>query len=79
MKAVRLSIRTLKFGYPRRCAICAQTRLCFHQDADFDNAGVCQECSGFVIIAECVLLDHGFLQPAAPANESGKQENRKQL
>jgi hypothetical protein len=63
VNVARLSIRTLKSGYPRRCAICEKIRFCFHQDADFDHAGVCQECSGFVIIAECRLLDAGFLQP----------------
>jgi hypothetical protein len=58
-----------------RCYICEKDITCCHIDRDFGFAYVCMECSGFVVIAECLLIQLGFSQPSAPLKKAGTQEN----
>ena len=48
-----------------RCYVCDEKRTCCHRDRDYGFYFVCMECSWFVIIAECLLLDLGFVRPGA--------------
>jgi hypothetical protein len=45
------------------CAICNKDRHCFYVDLDFRGRGICQEDSGFVIIAETALNKAGLSIP----------------
>jgi hypothetical protein len=65
-------------GKKTRCCVCNANHVpCYHRDFDFGNYYICQECSGFVILAEAFLLELGFSQPPAggmPAATERKQK-----
>jgi hypothetical protein len=45
------------------CAVCGHVATCNYYDRDL-RGNICQHCAGFVILAECALINSGFLQPS---------------
>jgi hypothetical protein len=66
----RLRIQQVS-DFKDKCCICGEIKMGCHFDHDLasSNQGrgqVCDECSGFVIISECLLIDSGFVAPTDP-------------